>query len=88
MEKLDGWRVRIDEIDGKIVELLNERARCAIEIGRIKSEHGMKIHNLQREHAVLNRVKEKNRGPLDHGAVQRIFQKIIDECRRIEIISL
>ena len=87
MDELDGWRARIDEIDGKLVELLNERARCAIEIGRIKSERGMNVRNPQREQIVLNRAKDKNRGPLDHSAVQRIFQKIIEECRRIEITA-
>jgi chorismate mutase len=87
MDTIDEWRGRIDEIDGKLVELLNERAKCAIEVGKIKSERGMKIHNPKREHMVLERVKERNSGPLDHGAVQRIFQKIIEECRRIEIIA-
>jgi chorismate mutase-like protein len=87
MNELDGWRARIDEIDGKLVELLNERARCAIEIGRIKSERGMNVRNPRREQIVLNRVKDKNRGPLDHSAVQRIFQKIIEECRQIEITA-
>ena len=87
MDDLSAWRNRIDEIDGKILELVNERAKCAIEIGRIKSERGMKIHNPQREQVVLDNVKEKNRGPLDHGSVQRIFQNIIEECRRIEIIA-
>lgn len=87
MDEINGWRGRIDEIDGKLVELLNERAKCAVEIGKIKSERGMIIHNPQREQTVLNRVKDKNRGPLDHGAVQRIFQKIILECRRIEITA-
>jgi len=88
MDEISGWRDRIDEIDGKILELVNERAKCAIEIGRIKSEKGMKIHNPQRERVVLERVKENNKGPLDHGAAQRIFLKIIEECRRSEIIAL
>lgn len=87
MDELNDWRDRIDEIDGKIVELVNERAKCAIEIGRIKSERGMKVHNPQREQAVIDHVKGKNGGPLDHGSVQRIFEKIIEECRRIEIIT-
>ena len=87
MDEIDDWRARIDEIDGKLVELLNARARCAMEIGKIKSERGMKIHNPRREQVVLEHVKNVNRGPLDHGAVQRIFGKIMEECRKIEIVT-
>lgn len=87
MDEIDGWRTRIDEIDSRIVKLLNERAGCAIEIGKIKAERGLRIHNPERENIVMNRVKEHNRGPLDHGAVQRIFRQIIEECRRIEITA-
>lgn len=88
MEDIDDWRIRIDAIDSKIVELLNDRARCAIEIGKIKTERGMRVLNPKREKIVLERVKEHNRGPLDHGSVQRIFRQIIEECRRTEITAL
>jgi chorismate mutase len=70
------------------LELLNERARCAIEVGKVKTERGMKIHNPEREQSVLDRLKEKNTGPLDSGAIERIFKRIIEECRRIEITAL
>ncbi|MHB9028952.1 MAG: chorismate mutase [Candidatus Latescibacterota bacterium] len=88
MDAIDGWRERIDALDAQLLELLNERARCAIEVGKVKTERGMTIHNPEREKFVLNRLKEKNRGPLDNGAIERIFQRIIEECRRIEITAL
>jgi chorismate mutase-like protein len=88
MDDIDDWRIRIDMIDSKIVELLNERAKCAIAIGKIKAERGMRVHNPEREKIVLDRAKEHNLGPLDHGAVQRIFHQIIEECRRTEITAL
>lgn len=87
MDEIDDWRTRIDGLDSKIVELLNERARCAVEIGKIKAERGMKVYNPDREKIVLERVKEHNHGPLDHGAVERIFHQIIEECRRTEITA-
>jgi chorismate mutase-like protein len=87
MDDIDDWRTRIDALDAKIVELLNERAKCAIAIGKIKADRGMRVHNPEREKIVLDRVREHNRGPLDHGAVQRIFRQIIEECRRTEITA-
>ena len=88
MDAIDGWRERINAIDAQLLELLNERARCAIEVGKVKMERGMKIHNPERERFVINRLKEMNMGPLDNGAVERLFRKIIEECRRIEITAL
>ena len=88
MDDIEDWRTRINAIDSTIVELLNDRARCAIEIGKIKMERGLRVHNPEREKIIMERVKDHNRGPLDHGAVQRIFVQIIEECRRTEITAL
>jgi chorismate mutase-like protein len=88
MDEIDGWRKRIDEIDTQLLELLNERAGCAMAIGKIKIARGLKIHSPEREKAVLERIKERNKGPLENSAVERIFEHIIEESRRIEIIAV
>jgi chorismate mutase-like protein len=88
MDEIEGWRKRIDEIDTQLLELLNERAKCAVAIGKIKMARGLKIHSPEREKAVLARIKEKNKGPLENSAVERIFEHIIEENRRIEIIAV
>jgi chorismate mutase-like protein len=81
---IEDWRRRIDEIDGKLLELLNERSRCAIEIGKIKRAENVRVYDPEREREILRRVKEQNRGPLDEEGLQRLFERVIDECRRIE----
>ena len=81
---IDDWRAKIDEIDRKLVELLNERSRCAIEIGRIKQALKLRVYDPERERDVIQRAKEANRGPLDDEGLQRLFERIIDECRHIE----
>jgi chorismate mutase-like protein len=81
---IEDWRRRIDEIDGRLLELLNERSRCAIEIGKIKRAQNARVYDPEREREVLRRVKEQNRGPLDEEGLQRLFERVIDECRRIE----
>ena len=81
---IDDWRHKIDEIDRKLVELLNERSQCAIEIGRIKQALNMRLYDPEREREVIRRAREESRGPLDDEGLQRLFERIIDECTRIE----
>ena len=85
MEKdLDFWRERIDALDDQILELLNERARYALSVGKIKHAEGSPLHDPERETLILNRIRELNGGPLSHEAAQRIFRQIIDESLRLE----
>lgn len=84
MDAIAGWRERIDGIDARLLELLSERARCAIEIGRVKSEHGMDVLNPAREQFIFDRLEKLNTGPLGNDSIGRIFQQIIEECRRAE----
>ena len=81
---IEDWRKRIDEIDRKLLELLNERSRCAIEIGKLKRVQNAHVYDPERERDILRRMKEENRGPLDEEGLQRLFERVIDECRRIE----
>jgi chorismate mutase len=80
-------RDRIDEIDQLLVRLLNERAGCALEIGRMKEERGQPIYQPTREAEVLANVRAGNMGPLDDGAMTRLFERIIDEARRLERLA-
>jgi len=82
---IEDWRRRIDGIDDQIVALLNERARCALTIGRIKREADVAVHDPEREQRVLEHVAAvTNDGPLSGEAVQRVFASIIDESCRLE----
>jgi chorismate mutase len=82
------WRKRIDEIDTKLAELLSERSRCVIEIGKIKREHQLPVYDPEREKQIFERVTRNNRGPLEDEALRRLFERIIDESRRVERIVL
>lgn len=81
---IEHWRNQIDELNQKLLELLNERAACALEIGKIKQAKGDPIYAPDRETKILNRIKELNMGPMTPEAAQRIFRQIIDETRRME----
>jgi chorismate mutase len=87
---LEALREEIDRIDEVIVRLLDRRSRCAYAIGRIKREQGLPIYEPQREATVIARVKELNiklGGPLDEHAIGRLYERIMDEARRIQRIE-
>jgi chorismate mutase len=85
MRTLDELRDDIDRVDEVIVRLLNERARVAVEIGRIKKEQGIAIYQPEREKQVLAHVRGiAVEGPLGPDAIARLFERIIDEARRLE----
>ena len=82
------WRKQIDEIDARLVELLCERSRCVIEIGKIKRRQNLMVYDPDREEEILSRVTRNNRGPLENEALKRLFEKILDESRRVERLAL
>lgn len=84
MDALDELRRRIDALDAQLVTLLNQRASCALEIGRLKEAAGVPVYQPTREAEVLTNVRRHNAGPLDAGAMTRLFERIIDEARRLE----
>src|SRR6266446_8849396 len=86
-DPMEDLRRRIDEIDRRLVALLNERAGCAIALGRVKQERALPIYQPAREEEVLGNVQRTNSGPLQSEALRRLFERIIDESRRIERIA-
>ena len=85
---LSDWRRRIDEIDKKLVKLLNERSQCALEIGRIKQESNIPLYQPDRENEVLENAENENKGPLTDAAIRRLFERIIDEARSAERLAM
>ena len=86
--RVEELRTRIDELDEQLVRLLNERASYALEIGHLKDTLGLEAHQPEREIEVLDHARSTNGGPLDAGAITRLFERIIDEARRLERSAL
>ena len=85
MRTLDDFRNDIDRIDEVLVRLLNERARVACEIGELKRQLGVEVYQPEREQQVLAHVRGiAAEGPLGADAIARLFERIIDEARRLE----
>lgn len=87
-ETIEDWRRRIDEIDRKLLELFNERSRCAIEIGRLKRALGLPVYQPEREKEILENAERSNQGPLDDTAIRRLFERVLDEARSLERIAV
>jgi chorismate mutase len=84
MQALARYRERIDQIDRRLVELLNERTAIVEDIGRTKREAQMAIYEPKRESQVFDNITSHNGGPLTEDGLKRIFERIIDEMRRVQ----
>jgi chorismate mutase len=82
--KLESLRDRIDELDATLVEILNKRACLAMEVGTWKRARGIAVYDGGREQRILEKVRKLSEGPLDPEAVGRVFERILDESRRLE----
>jgi chorismate mutase-like protein len=85
---LADWRRRIDEIDRQLVELLNERSKCALELGKLKQQANLPLYQPDREKEVLENAEQNNKGPLTDAAIRRLFERIIDEARSAERLAM
>ena len=83
-QSLEKLRSEIDQIDGQLVELLNQRARVASDVGRLKAGHDRDFHVPSREREVHERVARLNQGPLPSEALRGIFREIMSACLALE----
>jgi chorismate mutase/prephenate dehydratase len=83
-DKLQKLRQKIDEIDTKLVRLLNERTRLVLDVGRIKHEAGEEIYAPDREDAVLRQIAEKSEGPLTADSLRAIYREVMSSALALE----
>ncbi len=74
---LRGWREKIDEIDKKILELINSRAKIGMEIGKVKSKEAKAYLVPDREREILKRLEQENKGPLPEKSIRAIYREIM-----------
>ncbi|HEX8115728.1 MAG TPA: prephenate dehydratase, partial [Pyrinomonadaceae bacterium] len=78
------WRSEIDSIDAELLGLLNRRAQVALRVGDAKRRDASPLYDPHREREVILNACRRNAGPLDDNAVANVFQRVIDECRRVQ----
>lgn len=83
---IDEIRQEIDRLDSELLRIFNERAALALQIGEIKKGLSLPVYDPTREKKIFIRMKAENPGPLDDQAIVRLFERVIDESRRLERI--
>jgi chorismate mutase/prephenate dehydratase len=81
---IDTWRAKIDDCDRQIIELLNARAKCVVEIGKLKQASGEPIYAPDREKAVLDRVRKFNAGPLPDRCLEAVYRELMSGSFALE----
>jgi chorismate mutase len=77
-EALADARRRIDAVDRRLVDILNERARIVDEVSRIKKARHLPVSDPRRFQEVLNRAASYSKGPLPPEAVKRIYERLVE----------
>jgi chorismate mutase len=83
-QRILNLRNAIDTVDSRIIELLQERSSLAREIGNVKKEIGMEILDPSREGKIRKKLASGTQGPMDTGALVRIYEVIMAESRRLQ----
>ncbi len=81
---IEYYRGQIDKIDRQLLELLNRRFRYTREIGKLKKNSGIEVHDPEREEKVLEALLRSNDGPLPHCYLQDIFATIISMSKKLQ----
>ena len=81
---LQHLRQRINDLDARLVRLVNRRARLAGRIGHLKRKRGLPILDRDREAYVLKRISGFNPGPISERSLRRLFGGLIRDCRLLE----
>jgi chorismate mutase len=81
---LEDWRKKIDELDLQLVNLLNERAKAALAIGKLKEQLSLPVYEPAREKVIYDNVRATNPGPLPDIELVRIYERIIDVMRTLQ----
>src|SRR6476660_1431764 len=81
---LEPLRKQIDALDAKIVQLLNDRARVVVEIGKLKQQNNEPIYAPDREKAVLQKVRGLNKGPLPDRCLEAVYRELMSGSFALE----
>lgn len=83
-KELKPFREKIDAIDAQLITLLNDRAKIAQDIGKVKERYNMPAFQPEREAQVLRSIVSKNQGPITNESLKTIYREIMSACRSLE----
>ena len=80
-----GWRLKIDELDRQLVQLISERAHCAVEIGKLKRNSSIPVYEPDREQIIFDNIARQNKGPLNQVQLRQVYERLVDIMRQIQV---
>lgn len=83
-KELKALREKIDDVDDKIIKMLNERAKLVLEIAKVKNEHNVQAYSPDREKQVYDRVVERNEGPLPDKCLKAVYRELMSGSLSLE----
>jgi chorismate mutase len=81
---IEDWRRKIDELDIKLVTLINQRAQCAQAIGQLKRNSDAPIYEPDRERVIFANIARLNQGPLSQVQLRQVYERLVDVMRQIQ----
>lgn len=78
------WRQKIDDLDRQLVRLINQRAQCAQEIGRLKRDSAMPVYEPDREKIIFQNIARINEGPLSDMQLRQVYERLVDVMRQLQ----
>lgn len=81
---LENIRKKIDQLDEKVIELLNERTKLVLEIGKIKKEKKADVYAPDRESEVYRKIETQSKGPLSSDALKAIYREVMSAALALE----
>lgn len=81
---LQELRRAIDGVDTQLLDLIQQRVQLVLAVGAYKKRHGLAVYDPDRERRMLERLTALAKPPLEPDTIRRIFERLIDESRRLE----
>jgi chorismate mutase len=85
---IEDWRKKIDELDTQLVKLINDRATCAVEIGKLKQDSAMPVYEPDRERIIFDNIARLNSGPLSQIQLRQVYERLIDVMRQVQTVEM
>lgn len=82
--KLKSYRDQINDIDHKLVDLLNERAEIVMKVKKLKQKEDVPLYDARREEELIENIAKYNKGPLYRDNVIQIFESILRNVQVLE----
>jgi chorismate mutase len=83
-KKLESYRDQINEIDHKLVDLLNERAKIVMNVKKLKQKEDVPLYDARREEELIENIAKYNKGPLYRDNIIQIFESILRNVQVLE----